>query len=625
MNPRLLKYYNRELQHLREMGAEFAKEYPKVAGRLSLEEFECADPYVERLLEGFGFLAARIQLKLDAEFPQFTQHLLEMVYPDYLSPTPSMTVVQLNPDPSEGSLAEGFEVPRGTMLRSQLGKGEQTACDFRTAHDVTLWPVTLDEVRYFTYSGDIASLDVPGKQRAKSGIRFRLKTTGGLSFDKLALDRLTLYLRGIDELPMQIYERLFANRVAMLAVPPKTPAAWHEVIEGPGIAQVGFDDEQSLLPGGPRSFHGHRLVHEYFAFPQRFMFVELCGLAPAVRRCTGDTLDVVVLLDRNDSFLENAIDASQFSLFCSPAVNLFEKRCDRIHLSERQNDYHVVPDRTRALDYEVYRIEEVTGYGAGSEARQDFLPFYSADALSGLDERHAYYAVQREPRVVSSKQRRHGARSGYLGSEVFVSLVDGKQAPYRSDLKQLAVTALCSNRDLPLLMTTGRGRTDFTLDSGAPVESIRCVSGPTKPRPSWVEGDVTWRLISHLSLNYLSMVEREPEANAKAVRELLSLYGEVSEATTRKQIEGVISLQSSGVVRRMPVPGPLSFGRGLGIDLTLDESAFEGTGVFLLGAVLEQFFARYVSLNSFTETTIRSRDRGEVMRWPVRSGRRHLL
>ena len=345
----------------------------------------------------------------------------------------------------------------------------------------------------------------------------------------------------------------------------------------------------------------------------------------AVRRCTGDTLDVVVLLDRNDSFLENAIDASQFSLFCTPAVNLFEKRCDRIHLTERQNDYHVVPDRTRALDYEVYRVEEVVGYGAGSEARQEFLPFYSADALSGLDERHAYYSVQREPRVVSSKQRRHGARSGYLGSELFVSLVDGKQAPYRSDLKQLAVSALCSNRDLPLLMSTGRGRTDFTLDSGAPVESIRCVSGPTKPRPSWVEGDVTWRLISHLSLNYLSMIESEPEANARAIRELLSLYGEVSEATTRKQIEGVVALESNGVVRRMPVPGPLSFGRGLGIELTLDESAFEGTGVFLLGAVLEQFFARYVSLNSFTETTIRSRDRGEVMRWPVRAGRRHLL
>src|SRR5713101_556004 len=153
MDPRLLKYYNRELQFMREMGGEFAKEFPKIAGRLGLDGFECADPYVERLLEGFAFLAARVQLKIDAEFPRFTQHLLETIYPGYLAPVPSMAMVQFQPDPSEGSLAAGVPVPRGSALRSMLGKGEITACEYRTAHEVTLWPVEIQEVEHFRYSG----------------------------------------------------------------------------------------------------------------------------------------------------------------------------------------------------------------------------------------------------------------------------------------------------------------------------------------------------------------------------------------------------------------------------------------------------------------------------------------
>jgi len=188
MNPRLIKYYTKELEHLREMGGEFAKEFPKIAGRLGLDGFECLDPYVERLLEGFAFLAARVQLKLDAEFPRFTQHLLEMVYPEYLSPTPSMAVVQMQPDLTEGGLAEGFVVPRHTVLRSTLGGAMQTPCEYRTGQDVTLWPLELVEVAYSPHAGDLTGIDVPDRSSIKSGIRFRLKTTAGLKFDKLSLD-----------------------------------------------------------------------------------------------------------------------------------------------------------------------------------------------------------------------------------------------------------------------------------------------------------------------------------------------------------------------------------------------------------------------------------------------------
>ena len=625
MDPRLLEYYNRELQHLRELGGEFAREFPKIAGRLGLEGFECADPYVERLLEGFGFLAARVQLKLDAEFPRFTQHLLEIIYPHYLAPTPSMAVVQFQPDPTEGALEKGFVIPRNGELRSILGKGEQTPCEYRTAHEVTLWPLELIEAQYFAGREPVAYLELPELSRVRAGIRLRLRTTlPDLPFSRLALDRLPLFLHGGDSLPRQLYEQLLANTALLIVRPGERPAPWYEKIPASAIQRVGFADEQALLPCPPPSFHGYRLLHEYFTFPQRYWFVELGGLGPAVRRCAGHELEVLILLNRADPALENAVTAANFALFCTPAINLFPKRADRIHLSDQVAEHHVVADRTRPMDFEVYQVTGVTGIGAENE-EQDFLPFYASyDRLSQRDQR-SFYTVHRLPRLLADQQRRQGPRSSYIGSETYLALVDADETPYRGNLRQLAVAALCTNRDLPLHMPVGRGDTDFTLASGAPVSTVRCLAGPTPPRSSHAHGDTAWRLISHLSLNYLSLADSDPRQGAVALRELLALYGDLADSAIHRQVEGVGSIQATPVTRRAPVPGPIAFARGLEVAITLDEAAFEGVGIFTLGAVLEQFFAKYVSINAFTETVVKSTERGEIMRWPARIGRRATL
>ena len=184
---------------------------------------------------------------------------------------------------------------------------------------------------------------------------------------------------------------------------------------------------------------------------------------------------------------------------------------------------------------------------------------------------------------------------------------------------------LCTNRDLPLTMPLGLGRTDFTLESGAPVAAVRCVAGPTRPRPSNAENDVAWRLISHLSLNYLTLADSDPQQGAVALRELLRLYVDPNDAAGQKQVDGLLSVKTQPVTRRLPLPGPIAFGRGVEIALNFDEGAYGGAGVFLMGAVLERFFGRYVSMNSYTETSVRSLERGEIMRWPVRMGARALL
>ena len=624
MDPLLLKYYNRELQYMREMGGEFAEEFPKIAGRLGLNAFECADPYVERLLEGFAFLAARVQLKVDAEFPRFTQHLLEMVYPNYLSPVPSMAILQLTPELNDTSLQNGVVIPRGAQLRSQIGKGDQTACEYSTAHDVTLWPLQLFDAEYLSSASAVANLGIPGRPGMKAGLRLRLRSTAGLQFSHLAIDELVFYLRG-NEIAVQLYEQFMANTLDCVVQSGPRAASKGISIGASAIKPMGFDDRQALLPQTPREFRGYRFLQEYFAFPERFLFVELTHLQQAIRRCEDTELDLIFLFDQSHAQLADTLDVSCFNLFCTPAINLFPKRADRIHVTPRVTEYHIVPDRTRPMDFEVYGVTEVLGFGPRAEPEVEFLPFYEVKDRSAYRQRKAFYTLYREQRRLSTKQRRYGARSSYIGSETFLSLVDAQEAPYSSSLKQLGLNLLCTNRDLPLHMPLGAGNTDFTLQTGAPVESIRCLTGPTRPRSSNFRKETSWQAVSHLALNYLSLINNDREQGAAALRQILMLYAETGEPTVQKQIDGVLSIRSQPVVRRIDLPGPITFGRGLELSLRFDESAFEGSGVILLGSVLEQFFARYVSINAFTETVIESIDRGEIMRWPARIGKRHTI
>jgi type VI secretion system protein ImpG len=626
MDPRLLRHYDQELKFVRELGGEFATEFPKIAGRLGLDAFECADPYVERLLEGFAFLAARVQLKLESEFPTFTQNLLNVVYPHFLAPTPSMVVANFKPDLQGGKFENGYPIPRDTALFGVLGKGDVTACEFRTAQDVTLWPVTLTAVDYLAGSAAVSALGLGDARGARAAIRLRLSTIGQTPFAALSLQNLTFFVRGAtSDVSANILEQVLANAVGVVARPPGRPIPWEETFAKSSIKPVGFREDEALLPFGPRSFQGYRLVSEYFTFPERYFFFAVNGLGPAIRRASGTELEIFILLDRDNKVLARGLGPENLLLNCAPAINLFPKRVDRIHITEKTFEHHVIPDRTRPLDYEVFQLLGVAGHGADLEREQEFLPFYARSDLTRESDRGAYYTVRRLPRMLSAKQRRSGMRTNYVGSETYISLVDAHEAPYAADLRQLSLRALCTNRDLPLLMPVGKGKTDFTVTIGAPLESIRCIAGPTRPRPSQAHGDLAWRLVSHLSLNYLSIVNAQDGGGAAALRDMLALYADAGDVAILKQIEGVKGVSSTPVIRRLPGAGQTAIARGLEVVLSFDETAFQGIGVFVLGMVLAEFFAKYVSINSFTETVIKTVDRGEVMRWPMTIGRRHTL
>ncbi|MEX8519921.1 MAG: type VI secretion system baseplate subunit TssF [Leptothrix sp. (in: b-proteobacteria)] len=650
MDPGLLRLYNQELAHLRSVGAEFAQQFPKIAARLTLDGIEVADPYVERLLEGCAFLAARVQLKIDAEYPLFVQHLLETLYPNALSPVPSMTVLRLQPDLADPNLAKGAVVPRGAAVLSPV-RGQDTRCEFRTAHEVRLWPLELSAVRYSAHTADLPLAQLPVARQARSSLRLRLRLHGGLRFSDLPLDALALHLSAPDEVSYRLHELLHGAAIGTWVPLPSAASGSTSPVQSQwrhaddSLRAPGYADNEALLPDTLRGFSGYRLMQEYAALPQRFLFVELAQLRARLARIASDEAEIVILFSRSEPTLEALVDADSLALYCTPAINLFPRRLDRIQTGTGADaapawEHHVVPDRTRPLDFEVYSLQSVTGHGVGRVAEQTFLPLYTSVHTEGA-QHAAYYTVRREPRLLSPRQQQQGARSSYIGTEVYLSLVDARQAPYAEDLRQLSLSALVTNRDLPLLLPGGGQRearnptgnnggngstsTGWALEAPGPIKAVHCLRGPTAPIVRLPRGELGWQLISQLTQNHLSIVDEEPQRAAAALRSLLLLHGLPQDASWRKQIEGIQSVSARPVTRRLPFPGQLSFGSGVQIDLDVDELAFQGGSAFLLGSVLEHYFARQATLNSFTLTRLHSASRGTLMQWPARIGARRIL
>jgi type VI secretion system protein ImpG len=619
MDTRLLRHYETELAFLREMGAEFAESFPKIAGRLGMDGVEVLDPYVERLLEGVAFLSARVQLELELQYPALTSQLLEIVYPHFLGPTPSMMVAQLVPDMDNAALEAGYTVPRGTQLRSRLVDGTQTACIFRTAHDTQLWPIEIAEAEYIDGRGELVAAGVVGTAEARAGIRLRLRRAQGQPIGELPLDRLTLFLGGESARGWQLAELLCAGSSGVVACSTDRRADWVLPLDTPVVPR-GFEPEEALLPTPRRSFDGYRLLQEYFAMPERFHFAEIGGLAPALARAEGPEMDLYILLRDGAPGIAAGIAPGAFRLHCVPAINLFEKRCDRVHLRVADHEHHVVVDRTAPLDYEVHSVRSVTGISGDGSPDQPFRPFYSADEFTAASGgASAYYTQRRRMRQRSQKERLKNARTNYLGSELFLSLVDPSQAPYSAALSQLAVTATVTNRDLPLLLPGG-GRNLFTLPDGGPIAEVRTPVPPTRPRPSPAQGDTAWKLISHLSLNYLSIADTEHGTGAEALRELIGLYAPEGDRVVQRHLEGITGVTSRPIVRWMKDDALSTAVRGLEITLQCDEDFFEGSGAYVLGAVLERYLRRHVTINSFTETVLKTQQRGEIARWRPQAG-----
>jgi type VI secretion system protein ImpG len=622
----LLDYYNEELVYMRESAAEFAQQHPKVARRLGMHDVEIADPYVERLIESFCYLSARMRIKLDAEFPRFSQRLLEVTYPNYVSPTPSMAVAQLHPSATEGDLSKGFLVPKDSRFFSKIPHGEETACEFRSGQPVKLWPLEITEARLSGIPADIPSLNryLPAHVQPAGSLRLRLRVTGEMNFSDLqGLDDLPIFLCGDEKIASHLFELLDTSAIASFTAAPGHMADNPHVVNQNALSHMGMGVDEGLLPLSWNTFHGHNLLHEYFSCPQRFYFLRLQHLAQGLRRIQGKEAEIIVLLSRASSALQGLVDAKQFALFCTPIINLFPKRTDRIEVKSTQTEFHLMPDRTRPLDFEVFSVAEIHGQQQGGRESLVFRPLYQT---LHYDEGNygRYFSLRREARLQSDSARKYGTRTPYIGTEVFVSLVDQNEAPYPESLRYLSVQAWLTNRDLPRLVPRN-GVSDLSTPDSLPVRNIGLIRPPSAPKPPFAERELAWRLIRLLGFNHLPLADMPHREGAQALRDMLRLFITSEDVVALRQIQSLIGSQITPVTRRLPHAGPLIYGRGIECKLTVDEAGFSGVSPYLMGLILEQFLARHVAINVFTQTNLHSMQRGEIASWPVRMGGRGVV
>ncbi len=630
MRDELLGYYERELLFLRRMGAEFSRKYPKVAARLLLGEEKVEDPHVERMIEAFAFLAGRISLKLEDELPEITESFLNVLYPHYLAPIPSMAIAQFDYGSSNDKLTAIQTIPRETKLYSRPVNG--TPCRFRTCYETELAPIELQSAVLESN----APTDARGKY-ADAAIRltFRcfgdsnlteIKTTDG----KTSIKKLRFFLNGDSQIIFPLYEMIMNNAdkvefrpkeidltgsmlnmsmMKMSMVPPTGFSVGSEAIK-----QVGFGEKEGMLPYTARSFSGYRLLTEYFAFPYKFMFFDIEGLDQAVKNNFGSQFEILIHL-KDITPPRAPITVDTFKLNCSPIVNLFSQTSDPIYISQKKYEYQVIPDVHRQTNTEVYSIDEVFSVDPRTNKTRDFQPFYSLKHTYGEKTEKAFWYAN----------RRASQRAEDEGTEVFMSLVDSNFNPRNPAVEILNLKTTCSNRDLPAKLPFGGRQGDFEVEGTAILSKVRCLTKPTETIRPPQRRAAQWRLISHLNLNYLSLVSNT-DGTPEALQEILSLYNFNDSAAIRQQIAGITSIENKKVVRQIGQRIGAGFVRGIETTIEFDEENYVGSNLFLFSCVLERFFGLYVSLNSFSQLVVKSKQReGVIKRFPARTGEQILL
>lgn len=619
MSETLFPFYERELLFIRQMAQDFQRQYPAAAGRLLLEPNRSADPHVERLIESFALIAGRIHHKLDDDFPELTDALIQILYPHYLAPIPSMAVVQFDLDPSRAQLPKGFDIPRGSQLHTH--PVSNLPCKFRTVYPVTLWPTKLTQARLQSAPFP-PGLQVP--PRTAAILRLQFECLGGLKLSELSLQRLRFHLTGDAFLVPHLYEMIFNNvfQVVIRPVEPDTTPAPITLRPEKCLFQVGFEADEGMLPYPKRSFLGYRLLTELFTFPAKFLFMDLGGWQEIARAGFQKKVEVVLFLNRTMKQLEQNLDDSMFVQGCSPIVNLFEQIAEPIALQHTKQEYRVLPDVAHPQGLEVYSVNGVTSSDPAKGATTDYQPFYSFRHGQSVDQVERFWYAARRTSIQKDDH----------GTEVYLSLVDLKFNPVLPANETLIVRTTCTNRDLPMQLQLAGEALYFELEAAAPLKKINCIRTPTPPlRPPHRRGHA-WRLVSHTVLNHLSLAD--PVEGLEAFQEMLRLYDfsdpeagqQHMAAINRQMIDGITAMRARQVVGRIGGETASGFCRGIEVTMEFDDEKYIGTGVYLFASVLERFLGLYASINSFSQLVGKTtQGEGYFKKWPPRAGELALV
>lgn len=595
----LLQFYRDELSYLRQMGREFKAQYKKLAGRLELSDNECADPHVERLIQSFAFLTARLQLNLRDEFPEITTALLGTLYPQLINPIPAMGIARFKLDPTQGKTTTGNLIPRGTALF--YNTPEKLTCRFRTSYPVTMWPLEVvaagledpGQVNFLSMETNVAAV-----------LRLKLQCQQG-TLKELELKHLRFFLNGDAITVNTLYELLFTRlrKIVLLSEDTEKPI----YLSPDSIKQVGFGVEEEVLPY-PRNAHpAYRLLQEYFSFPAKYHFFDLHNLH---NHGSTKQLEIFLLFDQRPS-RNLAISPETFSLGCTPVINLFDKTTEPIRLDHRSFEYPLIPDKRRESTTEIHSILSVSASSDPYKSAEALAPFYAYDHyMDGSKQRAFWHAT-----------RRNSNRQDVPGTEMVLSFLDLNFRPTDPPCQTVYAHTLCTNRQLTLTMPENAS---LQLENKLLEYEISLIGRPSLSLPPLLGGSTVWRLVSHLSLNHLSLSEGSDSLNA--LREILGLYCVSNSPAALNQIAGITQMTIAKKSMYVGEDAWQGFCRGTGITLTFDEDLYRGSSAFLLGAVLNSFFGLYTAVNSFTQLTIKKLAQPELMwkQWQPRGGNEAL-
>ncbi|MFC3552426.1 type VI secretion system baseplate subunit TssF [Lysobacter cavernae] len=608
----LLPYYERELAYLRRYGREFAERYPKIAGRLLLSGDGSQDPHVERLIESFALLSARTSKKIEDDYPEFTEALLEVLYPHYLRSFPSCSIARFDAGPALAKLSAPVTIPRGTLLHTRSVRG--VSCKLRSSYDVTLAPIRLASAAFKAIADAPMTVSLPAGSGGEIALTFELLGDQP-ALAKLGLDTLRLFTEGEPSFCAALRDTLALNvRAAYLE--PRGSGRWFALPKVP-LQQTGFADDESLIDFPQRSHPAYRLLTELFAFPEKFGFFDLDLRALRGQAGNAFTLHLVLGSLPPDSATARVLETmgpDNVLLGCTPVVNLFAQHGEPIRVTHRTAAYPVIADARRAFAYEVHSIDSVKRVRQTPQGEKitEFRPFYSLHHGESPDNTGHYWLAHRDEDIA-----RHSP-----GFETELSFVDLDFNPVLPQTDVISLELTCSNRDLPSHLAYGVQGGDLTMEGGGPARTIALLRKPSRPLRFDRGRGAHWRLISHLSLNHLSLTQ----SGLPALKEMLRLYDLARTAVSGRQIDGIVGLEHHPTTAWLPGKHFASVVRGIEIRLSIDEQNFVGTGIAAFARVLDHFFGLYVHANSFTQLTLRSSHSGEVLiQCPARSGESILV
>lgn len=661
MNQEFLDLYNRELKILYRRAKDFGSEHPGIADRLGELTDKSIDPVITGLLQGTAFLAARVQLKMRHEYPEFARNYLNQIVPDYLAPTPSVMLARVTPPFSDPELRGGITIERSQYLECAFSeRSRRVSCRYRLCSDITLWPFEITDAEYINTDSGLFALGLPADPDIQSGLCVSLthRTAANREdemsdeeahgepdalFSSCRTSELPFYIVANDETDddaITLYEQIFAHVKSVyfryldeFGTPVIVPA------EPDCLRQIGFEESDRLYPRDKRVFSGFDMLREFYMFPQKFLGFRLTGLERVISKLAAKSIEIIITFDDISPRLPAAVKPSMFSLYSAPAINLFEMTADQIPVKSNQHEYQVIPDKSHVLEFEPHRIVEVQAHFPRKKEKAPVLPLYSAPLFDHSSDNTFFYTIRRLQRRMSKSEREWKRQTKdnreYLGTDMYLSLSEAPGTEDTESIRALSVRVLCSNRHLTENLPVGKGGVDFSVPENRNLE-VACVNKPTKPRGPVVEairtqtestfsGEVTWRLISLLSLNPMGLCARGGGAGGESLQEILTLFADLSDSKTVARIRGIRKVDTKPVVRRVRRANGIGVARGLEITITMSEKAFSGSGMFLLGAVLDRFFAEYASINSFTQVVVESVERGPIKRWPPRPGLGEIL